>query len=35
LLVAFDGEVETMQSPLHYRIRPGALCVFAPAQTFA
>jgi hypothetical protein len=24
LLVAFDGEVETMQSPLHYRARPGA-----------
>jgi diacylglycerol kinase family enzyme len=30
LLVAFDGEVETMQSPLHYKIRPGALRVFAP-----
>jgi len=31
LLVAFDGEVETMQSPLIYRTRPGALRVFAPA----
>jgi diacylglycerol kinase family enzyme len=32
LLVAFDGEVKTMLSPLHYRTRPGALRVFAPAQ---
>lgn len=31
LLVAFDGEVETRQSPLIYRTRPGALRVFAPA----
>ena len=30
LLVAFDGEVDTMPSPLHYEIRPGALRVFAP-----
>src|SRR4051812_21473574 len=30
LLVAFDGEVATMQSPLHYKIRRGALLVFAP-----
>jgi diacylglycerol kinase family enzyme len=30
LLVAFDGEVATMRSPLHYKIRPGALRVFAP-----
>ena len=30
LLVAFDGEVETIQSPLHYKIRPKALRVFAP-----
>ena len=30
LLVAFDGEVATMQSPLHYKIRRGALRVFAP-----
>src|SRR5262249_47332520 len=31
LLVAFDGEVETMRSPLHYRIRPGMLRVFVPS----
>jgi diacylglycerol kinase family enzyme len=30
LLVAFDGEVATMRSPLHYKIRPRALRVFAP-----
>jgi diacylglycerol kinase family enzyme len=30
LLVAFDGEIEIMQSPLKYRIRPAALRVFAP-----
>jgi diacylglycerol kinase family enzyme len=30
LLVATDGEVKTMRSPLNYRSRPGALCVFAP-----
>jgi hypothetical protein len=30
LLVAFDGEVATMRSPLHYRILPRALRVFAP-----
>jgi diacylglycerol kinase family enzyme len=30
LLVAFDGEVATMRSPLHFKIRPGALRVFAP-----
>jgi diacylglycerol kinase family enzyme len=29
LLVAFDGEVAMMRSPLHYRSRPGALRVFA------
>ena len=29
LLVAHDGEVETIESPLHYRIKPGALRVFA------
>lgn len=33
LLVAFDGEVELHHPPLHYRIRPGALRVFAPSQT--
>jgi diacylglycerol kinase family enzyme len=31
LLVATDGEVKIMRSPLNYRSRPGALCVFAPA----
>jgi diacylglycerol kinase family enzyme len=30
VLVAFDGEVEAIRSPLHYRIRPGALRVFVP-----
>jgi diacylglycerol kinase family enzyme len=30
LLVAFDGEVATMRSPLRFEIRPGALRVFAP-----
>jgi diacylglycerol kinase family enzyme len=32
LLVATDGEVETMQTPLHYRSRPGALRVLVPAD---
>ena len=31
ILVAFDGEIETLQSPLKYQIRPGALRVFAKA----
>jgi diacylglycerol kinase family enzyme len=30
LLVAFDGEVEIMQTPLHYTIQPRALRVFKP-----
>jgi diacylglycerol kinase family enzyme len=30
LLVAFDGEVESILSPLRYRTRPGALRIFAP-----
>jgi diacylglycerol kinase family enzyme len=30
LLVAFDGEVEAIRSPLHYRIKPKALRVFVP-----
>jgi diacylglycerol kinase family enzyme len=30
LLVACDGEVQVMRSPLHYHTRPGALRVFAP-----
>ena len=35
LMVAFDGEVETVRSPLRYRIKPGALRVFAPSPTDA
>ncbi|MDQ3207356.1 MAG: diacylglycerol kinase family lipid kinase [Gemmatimonadota bacterium] len=31
LQVAADGEVFTLESPLSYRIRPGALRVFVPA----
>jgi diacylglycerol kinase family enzyme len=31
LPVACDGEVEVMRTPLHYRSKPGALRVFAPA----
>jgi diacylglycerol kinase family enzyme len=30
LMVAIDGEVRTMRSPLHYRVRRGALRVIAP-----
>jgi YegS/Rv2252/BmrU family lipid kinase len=30
--VALDGEVITMEPPLHYRIRPGALRVLAPVN---
>lgn len=30
LHVALDGEVREMQTPLHYRIRPGALKVIVP-----
>jgi diacylglycerol kinase family enzyme len=30
VLVATDGEVQIMQPPLHYRIRPGALRVLVP-----
>jgi diacylglycerol kinase family enzyme len=32
LLVAFDGEVEVLRPPLHYRTRPGALRVFVPTD---
>jgi diacylglycerol kinase family enzyme len=32
LRVAFDGEVDVMEGPLHYRIRPGALRVIVPAD---
>jgi YegS/Rv2252/BmrU family lipid kinase len=35
LQVAMDGEVFTMESPLEYRIRPGALRVFVPADATA
>jgi diacylglycerol kinase family enzyme len=31
--VSVDGEVETMRPPLRYRVRPGALRVFAPAAS--
>jgi diacylglycerol kinase family enzyme len=30
LLVALDGEIQWMRTPLHYRTRPAALRVFAP-----
>jgi diacylglycerol kinase family enzyme len=29
-LVATDGEVNWMESPLHYRVRPNALRIIAP-----
>jgi len=32
LRVAFDGEVDVMERPLHYHIRPGALQVIVPAN---
>lgn len=32
LRVATDGEVSIMEMPLHYRVRPGALYVLAPAE---
>ena len=32
LLVACDGEVEWMETPLNYRIRPGVLRVLAPKE---
>lgn len=35
LLVAADGEVLDVKSPLHFRIRPGALQVLAPATRAA
>jgi len=31
ILVATDGEVKWMESPLHYRSRPRALRVIVPA----
>jgi diacylglycerol kinase family enzyme len=33
LLVALDGEIQWMQTPLHYRTRPAALRVLAPLPT--
>ena len=35
LLVAFDGEIEIIRSPLQYQIRPKALRVFAPTAAEA
>ncbi len=32
LRVATDGEVTIMRTPLHYRVRPGALCVLVPER---
>jgi YegS/Rv2252/BmrU family lipid kinase len=32
LRVAFDGEVDLMEVPLHYRVRPGALRVIIPER---
>jgi diacylglycerol kinase family enzyme len=32
LRVAMDGEVLMLETPLHYRVRPGALRVFVPAK---
>ena len=33
LRVAIDGEVSMMETPLHYKIRKGALRVIVPAPT--
>jgi diacylglycerol kinase family enzyme len=35
LLVATDGELGRLETPLHYRIRPRALRVIVPAATNA
>lgn len=32
LLVALDGEIRSMQTPLRYRIRPAAIRMLAPSQ---
>jgi diacylglycerol kinase family enzyme len=32
LRVATDGEVTVMNTPLHYRVRPGALRVLVPRR---
>jgi len=31
LRVAYDGEVDVMETPFHYRVRPGALRVIVPS----
>ena len=31
--VALDGEVMTLEAPLHFSARPGALAVIAPPET--
>lgn len=33
ILVAFDGEVETLETPLYYKIHPKALRVIVPEET--
>ena len=33
LRVAFDGEVDVIEGPFHYRIRPGVLRVIVPADS--
>ena len=35
LRVAFDGEIEVMQTPLHYRVRARALRVIVPKDAEA
>jgi len=35
LNVMFDGEVEALHTPLHFTIRPKALCVIVPSATAA
>lgn len=30
--VAFDGEIDSLEAPLHYRVRPGALRVIVPGE---
>lgn len=32
LRVAFDGEVDSLEAPLHYRVRPGVLRVIVPTE---
>jgi diacylglycerol kinase family enzyme len=35
LRVATDGEINLMRTPLHYRVRPGALRVIVPQNSEA